>query len=549
MKPTRFTNEMIEEYFREGYWPKESTVDIFERNAKEHPDSIALKDSLGTEATWSELKQKSDKLAVHFHKLGFVHDDTAVVQLPNVVENGIIRVALQKAGIIAAFPGMTMREAEMEGILKNMNAKGLIVYNPKDASYNYLEMASLLKSKTYLEYIFVVGEEADNIINIASLMEDPVKKEDAVERLKETSIKSDEVPVIQCTSGTTGLPKMCEWPDAPILLHGRTIIERMHITMDDVLGILAPISGGPGLSLWNAGYQVPCKMVFQERSEAEADLALIEKERITIIGVVPAQIIRMLRHPDFERYDLRSLRAIRPGGAPMSPTIAEEIEEKMPWCKVVVASGSSESMSLGHTHIDDSFEERLFTVGKAWLNSEIKIFDKQGKEVDLGKEGEIAVRGACTGGGYFRDKERTEAAWGALGPEGWYKTGDLGKIDENGNLRILGREKEIIIRGGQNIYPKEVEDFLLQHPKVSDVAVVAMPDEVMGEKACAFVITKQEEDLSLEELRDFLARKKIAKFKFPEKLVVLDKFPIVGTGKVDRKSLKDQAETLAKSAG
>jgi non-ribosomal peptide synthetase component E (peptide arylation enzyme) len=543
MKPTRFTNEMIDQYYQKGFWSRESSVDVFNRNAEKYPDHVAVKDSRGGQVTWGELKIYSDRIAVELLKMGLRRDDVLVVQLPNIVENCIVRVALQKAGIIAVFPAMTLRDAEIEGIIRKANARGLVV-EAGNPSYDFLAMAIELRKKIGFEFIFVVGKEFDNTVSINALMEKEVTSEDLVS-LKQMSIQPHEVAFIQCTSGTTGLPKLCEWPDAPTLLHGRTTIERMKITQKDILGILAPISGGPGLSLWNAGFQVPCQMVLQERSGAEEDLKLIEKERITIIGVVPAQIIRMLRHPDFDKYDLRSLRAIRPGGAPMSPTVAKEIEERMPWCKVVVASGTSESMTLGHTHIDDTFEQRLFTVGKPWLHGEIKIVNEKGEEVPIGEEGEVLVRGACTGGGYFKDPEMTKEVWGTLGEEGWYRTGDIGKIDEDGNLRLLGRKKEIIIRGGQNIYPKEVEDMLLKHPKVADAAVVPMPDPIMGEKVCAFVITRENQKLTLEELIPFLDMQKVAKFKYPERLVVLEKFPILGTGKVDRKTLREWAAKLA----
>ena len=229
----------------------------------------------------------------------------------------------------------------------------------------------------------------------------------------------------------------------------------------------------------------------------------------------------------------------------MSPTVAKEIEETLPWCKVVVASGTSESMTLGHTHIDDPFEDRLFSVGKPWLHGEIKIVNEKREAVPMGEEGEVFVRGACTGGGYFKDEAMTVEAWIALGEEGWYQTGDIGRINEKGNLQLLGRKKEIIIRGGQNIYPKEVEDMLLKHPKVADVAIVSMPDPVMGEKGCAFVTTRENIALTLEEVTSFLDKLKIAKFKYPERLVVLEKLPSLGTEKVDRKTLKVWAAKLA----
>lgn len=543
MKPTRFTNLMIEKYYGEGYWPKESSVEIFDRNAGNYPNHVAIKDNKGNQITWEQLKVYSDRVAFNLLRMGFKHDDVLVVQLPNIIENCIIRVALQKAGVIAAFPPITMGDAEIEGIIKKTEARGIIVHE-QDPSYDFLAMARDLKRKMDLTFVFVISEGGDDTVSIKSLMEKEINDID-LPAFKQTQIQPHEVAVVLCTSGTTGFPKVCEWPDAPILLHGRTIIERMNITKDDVLGIMAPIAGGPGIAIWNAGFQVPCKMVLQERSGAEEDLRLIEKEKITIIGLVPAQIIRMLRHPSFERYDLRSLRAIRPAGAPMSPTVAKEIEEKLPWCKVVVASGTSESMTLGHTHIDDPFEDRLLTVGKPWPHNEIKVVDDKGEALPQGEGGEILIRGACTGGGYFKDEVMTIEAWITLGEEGWYKTGDIGRINERGNLQILGRKKEIIIRGGQNIYPKEVEDMLLKHPKVANVAIVSMPDPVMGEKACAFAITRGNQKLTLGELAKFLDTLKVAKFKYPERLVVLEKFPSLGTEKVDRKALRGWAVKLA----
>jgi len=547
MKPTRFTDQMIQDYFQKKYWPKESTVELFNRYAMEYPGVVAMRDSRENQVTWSELKIKSDRLAVHLKKMGFKRDDTVVVQLPNLIEHAILRTALPKAGVIGAFPGMTMRHAEMEGIITHMGAKGYIVQNQKNGSFDFVKMALEFKEQTDLQYIFVVGEESEDNVSINKLIEAGVDASE-VAALPQTFIKAEEIPVIQCTSGTTGIPKLCEWPDASMQLHGGTISERMKMTPEDIVGILAPISGGPGISGWTAAYKTPCPMILQEKSEAEADLRLVEKEKVTIIAAVPAQIIRMFRHPQIEKYDLSSLRVIRPGGAPMSPTVAKEIEEMMPGVKVVAASGSTESMTLAHTHIDDSFEDRFFSVGKAWLHSEIKIVNKQGEKVIDGEEGEVAVRGASTGGGYFKDEERTKEVWGALGPEGWYKTGDLGKIDEKGNLKILGREKDIIIRGAQNIYPKEVEDFLLQHPKVADAAVVAMPDEVTGEKSCAFVITKGNQELTLDEVKEFLETRRIAKFKYPERLEILKEYPVLGTGKVDRKQLKEWAAKFTEEA-
>ena len=530
---------MIARYYEQGYWPRESSADLFDRHAEKYPYRMAIKDSAGGQVTWRQLKKHSDRIACALLKMGFRHDDVLIVQLPNIVENCILRVALQKAGIIAVFPAMTLRDREIEDAIARTKARGIVVQE-NNPSYDFLLMARNLKKKIDFEFIFVIDEGTAETISIKSLMENEAGVDDLLS-LKQVFIQPHEVAIIQSTSGTTGLPKLCEWPDGAISLHGRTIVERMNITREDIIGIMAPIAGGPGISVWNAGFYAASQMVLQDRSSPEENLKLIEKEKITVVGLVAAQIIRMFRLPDFEKYDLRSLRAIRPGGSSMSPTLAKEIEEKLPWCKVVAASGMSECMAITHTHIDDSFDERLLTAGKPWLHSEIGIANEKGEEVPIGGEGEVLVRGACTGGGYYKDPEMTKEVWGSLGEEGWCRTGDIGKIDEHGSLRLLGRKKEIIVRGGQNIYPKMVEEMLLKHPKIADTAVVSIPDPVMGEKVCAFVVTRANKTLNLQELVQFLDTQKVARFNYPERVVFLDKFPMLGTGKVDRKTLRGWA--------
>jgi non-ribosomal peptide synthetase component E (peptide arylation enzyme) len=236
---------------------------------------------------------------------------------------------------------------------------------------------------------------------------------------------------------------------------------------------------------------------------------------------------------------------VRTGAAAFDPYIANTVEERMN-CKVVIAGGSQETHSFGQTSVDDPLEKRLKTLGKPFPGNELKIIDDSGKEVSVGEVGLLYVRGAATSSGYYGNTDATLAAWGKFGKEGWFRTGDLAKFDEEGYLILVGREKEMILRGGQNIYPKEIEDLLSTHPKVRHAVVIGIPDSIMGEIACACVTLREGQEFSLEEMASFLREKKLAVHKLPEMLDVLDELPTLAEGqKIDKKRLaNDIIETL-----
>jgi non-ribosomal peptide synthetase component E (peptide arylation enzyme) len=334
------------------------------------------------------------------------------------------------------------------------------------------------------------------------------------------------------------MPKCVEHTGASSKAGGWGVVERGKMTQKDIMGDIAPLSGGPGLQNWWAGFQVGAKICLLERFSPEGTLELIEKERVTYLAAIPTQLIKILRDTDLTRYDLRSLRVVRTGAAAFDAALARETEEKMN-CKVLIAGGAQETYSFGQTGVDDTLEKRLYTLGKPFPGNEVKITDGKGKECPQGEVGELFVRGATTSSGYFGDPDRTVEAWGELGRGGWYRTGDLAKIDEQGYLVLVGRKKEMIIRGGQNIYPKEIEDLLLSHPRVMQAVVLGIPDPVMEERACACVTPVKGQDFTFEEMSSFLKRKGLAIHKLPERLEVMEEFPqLVDGQKVDKISLK-----------
>jgi non-ribosomal peptide synthetase component E (peptide arylation enzyme) len=306
---------------------------------------------------------------------------------------------------------------------------------------------------------------------------------------------------------------------------------------------IAPHAGGAaGTLTYFAAPLAGAKTVMLEEFTPEGALKLIEKEKATAIGVVPTHLIRMLE-ADPKKYDLRSLRFIRSAGGYLSPQVAEEAEAAF---GAVITSdlGTQDKGSVSGCRVEDSKDLRRRTVGRMLPGNEVRLLDEAGNEVPEGEPGILYFRGPHAPAGYYRDEELTATVFD---DDGWTTTEDIVKFDQ-GCLWILGRAKDMIIRGGQNIYPAEIEGLLNEHPKVQSVAVVGYPDREMGERTCAYVIPKPGENFTFEEMADFLKGKKLAMYKLPERLEVVDAFPAVGdSGKVNKETLKkDIAEKVAK---
>ena len=537
-KPTRLTREMIDEYIARGYWDETSVAQILRLNAKNYPESEAIVDGQ-TRLTWSELNRVTDAVALGLLDMGIKRDQALVAQVPTPSTTLLILLACHKAGIICCFPPLTFRQNEMKHVLKTLNAVAVVTpltYRNTDYFGMVKEIADDLPQ---LRLFIVTGDEApQGVIPFRRLLETSIGDKDPEKYLASQTFAPFEVSIISLTSGTTGMPKCVEHTGASSKAGGWGVVERGKMTQKDIMGDIAPLSGGPGLQNWWAGFQVGAKICLLERFSPEGTLELIEKERVTYLAAIPTQLIKILRDTDLTRYDLRSLRVVRTGAAAFDAALARETEEKMN-CKVLIAGGAQETYSFGQTGVDDTLEKRLYTLGKPFPGNEVKITDGKGKECPQGEVGELFVRGATTSSGYFGDPDRTVEAWGELGKGGWYRTGDLAKIDEQGYLVLVGRKKEMIIRGGQNIYPKEIEDLLLSHPRVRQAVVLGIPDPVMEERACACVTPVKGQDFTFDEMSSFLKRKGLAIHKHPERLEVMEEFPqLVDGQKVDKISLK-----------
>ncbi|MBI4332869.1 MAG: AMP-binding protein [Chloroflexi bacterium] len=540
-RPTRFTPEFIEQNIRNGVWELTTFADVWDRNARYYPDKEALVDE-SRRLTWAQAKEWTDNLALGFREMGLQKDDPVVIQLPNSVELCLVRQACEKAGLVFLPVLRSYRHKEIKQFLAMTGAVGIIIPS-QYRGFDYVQMVRELRGDLpALRHIFVVGEEApEGTVSVEKLARQTAHRR-PVTYLQQTRCPPTEFSMILPTSGTTGFPKLSENPIMTIMVRERACVRNLKLTGDDVFGIFTPAPGGANGRSYYSAPLVGAKAVMLEHWEPEKGLQLIEKERITVLPLVPTQIVQMIRHPNFDRYDVSSLRLVLCMGAVLPYSVGVEAESKFTGARII-QNYSGVGCSVGCMGDPDADREtRLLTVGKPYAGAKLKLVDDSDREVARGEIGEVMLSGPGGDSGYYRDPEGTRQVWTE---DGWFRMGDLGKLDERGNLMIVGRKKDMIIRGGQNIYPSEIEAILVKHPAVADVAIVAMPDPVMGEKACAYVAPKPGKTLTLEDIVAFLRSQNIVPYKLPERLELREKLPTVADGqKTDKKALQQEISRM-----
>ena len=537
MKPIRYDEAEVKKYTEKGWWTEELLSDFWYRNAEKYPDREALVDTLGRRLTFAEVKEQIKRIALGLIDLGLNKDDRIGIQLPNCVEGFLTRLACERAGIISIALMQVYRHVELTEILGRIEAKAVVI--PwKYRNFNYYEMIKEIAPQLpSLKHIIVVGDDVpEGAVSLSKIMQSSLEDKYPKDILEQRKMNAFDVCFLNSTTGTTGIPKIVEWTVAARLWSAKTHVRNWQLNIDDILCAIAPWPGAPGgTPTYFCAPQVGAKVVLLYEYTPKAALEIIQKEKVTVPCLVPAQLGAMMQEP-VESYDLSSLRFIRCSGGYLSPPLAEEVTRRMK-CPILITYGSQDTGSISGTAMDDPPEKKLYTVGKPLIGNDIKLVDDNGVEVPYGEIGQLYFRGPQSSGGYYRDPEKTFTE--AVDSEGWATPGDLVKFDEDGYLVITGRKKDIIIRGGQNIYPGEIENFLIAHPKIADAAVVAMPDQIMGEKACAFVIPAAgSEPITFEEMVEYLKSKKLAMYKLPERLEIVDAFPLAGGSKINKVELR-----------
>ena len=503
--------------------------------------------------SYAELKLKVDALACSLIRLGLKPGERIGIWSQNNLEWALTQFATAKAGLVLVNINPAYRRAELEYALNKVGCRALIL-SPAFKSSDYLEMLSdlapelatckpgALRSERLpaLEMVIRMGEaQSHGMLNFDTLLSAPsLPQLQALEALGDT-LQFDDPINIQFTSGTTGNPKGATLSHHNILNNGFFVGEAIGLSEADRLCIPVPLYHCFGMVMGNLGCLTHgATMVYpSEAFEPLAALETLAEERCTGMYGVPTMFIAVLDHPRFGEFDLTTLRTGIMAGSPCPTEVMKRVVDKMHMGEVTIAYGMTETSPVSfQSGRDDPLDRRVSTVGRIQPHCEVKIIDTDGRIVPRGTPGELCTRGYSVMLGYWGDEAKTREAIDAAG---WMHTGDIATIDEAGYCNIVGRIKDMVIRGGENIYPREIEEFLYRHPKIVDVQVVGVPDEKYGEALCAWIILREGESLTEDEVRAF-CQGQIAHYKIPAYIRFTDSFPMTVTGKIQKFQIRER---------
>ncbi|EKI1563898.1 medium-chain fatty-acid--CoA ligase [Escherichia coli] len=528
MKVTLTFNEQRRAAYRQqGLWGDASLADYWQQTARAMPDKIAVVDNHGASYTYSALDHAASCLANWLLAKGIESGDRIAFQLPGWCEFTVIYLACLKIGAVSVPLLPSWREAELVWVLNKCQAKMFFAPTLFKQTRPVDLILPLQNQLPQLQQIVGVDKlaPATSSLSLSQIIADNTPLTTAI------TTHGDELAAVLFTSGTEGLPKGVMLTHNNILASERAYCARLNLTWQDVFMMPAPLGHATGfLHGVTAPFLIGARSVLLDIFTPDACLALLEQQRCTcMLGATPF-VYDLLNVLEKQPADLSALRFFLCGGTTIPKKVARECQQL--GIKLLSVYGSTESSPHAVVNLDDPLSRFMHTDGYAAAGVEIKVVDDARKTLPPGCEGEEASRGPNVFMGYFDEPELTARA---LDEEGWYYSGDLCRMDEAGYIKITGRKKDIIVRGGENISSREVEDILLQHPKIHDACVVAMPDERLGERSCAYVVLKApHHSLSLEEVVAFFSRKRVAKYKYPEHIVVIEKLPRTASGKIQK---------------
>ena len=529
---TPWPEEFARRYREQDYWANITLHDMLAHSIRAAPQRTALVQG-ERRLSYAQLGEAIDRLARPLIDLGFRPRDRVVFQLPNSIEFVIALFALLRIGVIPVLALPAHRRAEISHFVAHAEAVGYFVPDFW-RGYDYRKLAADISAGApSLRRVLVLGEPDTNQISLTDLLAGHGSGDTS--RIGDCSPSPDEVALMLLSGGTTGLPKMIPRTHNDYVYNCRQSGAIAGFNADTVFLALLPMAhnytlGCPGVLgalAWGG------TAVIAPDASIETVSRLIEAERVSVISATVPLIVNWLNAKRPQHCDFSSLRVLMNGGAKLAPELRRRVERQF-GCAFQESYGTGEGL-LNMTRLDDPAEIRFTSSGRPISPAdEIRIVDENGNDVADGEAGELICRGPYTIRGYYKAPEKTRAAFT---DDGFYRMGDVvRRVD--GNLYIEGRLKDIINRGGEKISCEEVENHILSHPKVKNACLVAMPDPMFGEKACAFVIPVDGATLDLDEINSFLLSREIAKFKLPERLRLVREFPISPAGKVLRRELR-----------
>lgn len=497
--------------------------------------------------TYAELRQRADEFAAGLIGLGLKRGERVGIWSPNCAEWLLTQFASAKAGLILVNINPAYRLSELEYALNKVGCRALITAASFKSS-NYLDMlrtlapeidgakvGQLIAAKLpKLELVIRLGtERTSGMMNFddVPVRATPAARE-AVVALK-SELQPDDAINIQFTSGTTGAPKGATLTHFNILNNGHNVAAAQNFTDKDRLCVPVPLYHCFGMVMGNLGCVTHGATIVYpaDAFDPRAVLSAVEKERCTALYGVPTMFVAELEHPEFDKFDLSSLRTGVMAGAPCPIEVMKKVVARMHMRDVTICYGMTETSPVSfQSRGGDPIEKRVATVGRIHPHVEVKIVDEHGRTVKTGERGELLTRGYSVMRGYWDDEAKTREA---IDEGGWMHTGDLATLSDDGYCNIVGRVKDMVIRGGENVYPREVEEYLYRHPKIQDVSVFGVPDAKYGEELCAWVMLRAGERLSEDDVRAF-CKGQIAHYKIPRYVRFVEAFPMTVTGKIQK---------------
>jgi acyl-CoA synthetase (AMP-forming)/AMP-acid ligase II len=520
----------IAEYTRQGYWGERTFADILEARASATPGREAMADE-HRRITYGALFAEVKRFAEFLRRQGVARGDVVTLQLPNRIEFPVVFFALELIGAVANKISADFRAVEVEYILRFSSSKAYVCV-AEFKGFDFLAMIESIRPRLPALSLVVCVDDVERT-GVASFAR-AVKATPEIAAADRVRMSPLEIMRMCFTSGTTGNPKGVLHCFNTTLWAAQLFNEQLGVTENEVMLGFLPVGLNWGYLNLVQSVMAGCRIVMIERFNAAVVLDLIDKEEITYVPTPPAAIVALLNAPELKSHGLASLRIMITGGASAAVETIRAFQEAVPKATLIELYGMLETGFHSITRPTDDPLEVNGTVGRCMPSMGLRIIDDEGRDVPHGEVGEIAAIGPSVHLGYLNNPDANRDSFTA---DGWFRSGDLGQfVDAADNVRISGRKKEIINRGGKKYFPREIEELLYEHPKIMQAAVIGAPDPRLGERNCLCVVVKPGATLSLDEVIEFL-RGRVADYKLPEEMVVMTEFPMTPTGKIRRPEL------------